>query len=83
LFGSEHYVSSLNEQELKEIAFNINFDMIASPNYIMGVYNGTSSSVQSGNIQKVFEDYFNDNEIPFVLTPFTGRSDYGLFFFLI
>ena len=44
LKGSEHYVSALNATNptaLSQIALALNFDMLASPNFIRGVYNGT------------------------------------------
>lgn len=42
LVGSRWYVSHLSEAEVSTIALNLNFDMIASPNYVIGVYNGSS-----------------------------------------
>jgi len=82
LIGSTYYVNNLNQTnpaELKKIALNLNFDMLGSPNYFVGVYNGTSDSVGSGAIEGLFADFFDGNNLPFDLTPFTGRSDYGPF----
>lgn len=58
--------------------------MVASPNYIYGIYDGASSSDNlirnaSRAIQYSFEQYFNNSGLKFVLTPFNGRSDYGPF----
>lgn len=41
LVGSNFFVRSLTPVQLADIAFYLNFDMIASPNYLLGVYTGT------------------------------------------
>ena len=50
---------------------------------LLSVYNGTGASegIRKGceRIQHLFEDWFNENELAFDLTPFNGRSDYGPF----
>jgi Zn-dependent M28 family amino/carboxypeptidase len=85
LLGSELYVSHLSSRELKDIALNLNFDMIASPNFVRFVYDGdgsatgTSGPNGSGNIEKVFTDYFATQGLAIDPTPFSGRSDYGPF----
>jgi len=87
LLGSRHYVDDMVENDPKEynkIVLNLNFDMIGSPNYEIGVYNassGTQQDIIEGSviIQNLFEDYFKSNKINYVLVPFTGRSDYGPF----
>ena len=38
-------MNSLSEEERDDIALNLNFDMIASPNYVRGVYNGSGVSM--------------------------------------
>src|SRR3712207_7129943 len=38
LLGSEHYVESLSARQLGNIALNLNFDMLGSPNYVRFVY---------------------------------------------
>jgi Zn-dependent M28 family amino/carboxypeptidase len=53
--------------------------MLGSPNFFMGVYNGTSASSGSGVIQKSFEAFAASRNYPTQPTPFTGRSDYGPF----
>lgn len=45
LRGSQYFVNDLSEAERDNIALNLNFDMIASPNYVRGVYNGSGVSV--------------------------------------
>jgi len=85
LLGSYAYVNSLTPEQLKAIALNLNFDMLGSPNFFRGVYYGGAPTVDprirtaSGNIQKIFEEYFKITTLAFDLTPFNGRSDYGPF----
>jgi len=87
LLGSTYYVQNLNstnQTALNQIAMNINFDMIGSPNYQVGLHNGilaNNTMARNGSviIQKKFEDIFNASNIPFKLIEFDGRSDYGPF----
>ncbi|KAI8999165.1 hypothetical protein BC832DRAFT_225862 [Gaertneriomyces semiglobifer] len=84
LRGAEYYVKNLSETEKAKTALYLNFDMIASPNYVLGVYDGDGSASSAGpagsdKIEYVFNNYFQRNRIPFVPSAFTGRSDYGPF----
>eukprot|EP00008_Paramoeba_atlantica_P003195 CAMPEP_0201493214 /NCGR_PEP_ID=MMETSP0151_2-20130828/36279_1 /ASSEMBLY_ACC=CAM_ASM_000257 /TAXON_ID=200890 /ORGANISM="Paramoeba atlantica, Strain 621/1 / CCAP 1560/9" /LENGTH=541 /DNA_ID=CAMNT_0047880423 /DNA_START=74 /DNA_END=1699 /DNA_ORIENTATION=- len=87
LKGSAHFVdAALQSGQITEIAANLNFDMIASPNYVMGILNGSSAEdpdVKHGcaEIQGLFEDYFEFEDIPYVAQPNFDppRSDYGPF----
>ncbi|GGO83326.1 M28 family metallopeptidase [Nonomuraea cavernae] len=85
LLGSEHYVSTLTEEERAKIALYLNFDMIASPNYTFGIYDGdgdafgTAGPEGSAKIEEDFEKFFAGRGLPFTATAFTGRSDYGPF----
>lgn len=81
LLGSKHYVESVVAAGGDgDIALNLNFDMIASPNFQRGVYNGTDPSSQSEGalqastyIMRMFESHFDSVQLPHVPTPFTGR----------
>lgn len=83
--GSEFYVASLNQTELDKIALYLNFDMIASPNYIYAIYDGDGSAFNlsgpsgSAEIESLFEEFFADRNLASVPTEFNGRSDYGPF----
>ena len=44
LLGSEYYVEQLSDEQTDDIALYLNFDMIGSPNYFYGVYDGDNSS---------------------------------------
>jgi Zn-dependent M28 family amino/carboxypeptidase len=91
LIGSNNYVFSpdfgLTQEEYEAIALYINFDMIASPNYIYGVYDADESSFEapvpvppgSAALEDLFEAYYSDNGIPYEDTEFSGRSDYQAF----
>ncbi|MEV4532374.1 M28 family peptidase [Asanoa sp. NPDC049518] len=87
LVGSTFYVNSLTPEQRADIALYLNFDMIASPNYILGVYDGDDSAAQgspagppgSAEIEAVFQDFFADRGLPTRAADFTGRSDYGPF----
>lgn len=85
LLGSEFYVTNLPQDERDKIRLYLNFDMIASPNYVYGIYDGDGSSFNlsgpagSAEAEKTFEDFFTANNLPFQGSEFTGRSDYGPF----
>ncbi|MFC9560409.1 M28 family metallopeptidase [Agromyces sp. NPDC056965] len=87
LIGSEEYVAGLSEAEKDRIALYLNFDMIASPNYIFMVYDGDESGfpapvvVPEGSVQieDLFESYFTKMGIPYDDAEFSGRSDYQAF----
>ena len=79
LLGAEHYVSQLTRAELKDIAVNLNFDMVASTNYVRFVYDGDAGPVGSGVVEDVFLDWFASKGLATEPTEFDGRSDYGPF----
>jgi len=90
LIGSTRYVASLTQAEKDQIALNLNFDMIGSPNFVRFVYDGDNSAFPvgpgaadgpqgSGEIERVFHDYFGSVRLASSETPFSGRSDYGPF----
>ncbi|MCD4536530.1 M28 family metallopeptidase [Nocardioides sp. cx-169] len=88
LLGSEHYVAELSEEQAEAIALYLNFDMVASPNYIFGVYDGDNSGGTapdgfipegSAQIEDVFEKFYANRGEPFQDSEFSGRSDYGPF----
>jgi len=87
LVGSTAYVSDLVESgEIDDIEANLNFDMLASPNFVRFVYDGDNSTDEgeegppgSAEIEQVFLDYFDSVGLETEPTPFDGRSDYGPF----
>ena len=91
LLGSEHYVADLSEnhrRQFRRIALYLNFDMVGSPNYMLGVYDGNDSLAPdddsvppegSAAIERLFHRFFDKLGTGSVDTEFSGRSDYGPF----
>ncbi|WP_435974945.1 M28 family metallopeptidase [Streptomyces sp. Qhu_M48] len=87
LLGSEHYVKNLTALDKSEIKLYLNFDMIASPNYGLFVYDGDDSDATgagagpagSAQLERDINDFLDKGGIPHEGTDFTGRSDYGPF----
>ena len=87
LLGSEHYVDNLTALDKSEIKLYLNFDMIASPNYGLFVYDGDNSDgvgaeagpEGSAQLERDINDFMDKRGVPHEGTDFTGRSDYGPF----
>ncbi len=92
LLGSEEYVETMAEEQprkFQKIALYLNFDMVASPNYVLGVYDGNNDSFPeeesatapqgSAAIERRFHRFFDSIGTGSVDTAFSGRSDYGPF----
>lgn len=90
LLGSTHYVNDLVERTpgaLDDIATYLNYDMVGSPNYRIGVYDAnqsgepTDAPIPAGSIEteRAFRKYFRAKGQPVVDTAFSGRSDYQAF----
>jgi len=86
LVGSRNYVTTLSQAEKDKLAMYLNFDMVASPNFVRFVYDG-DDSVGDGNvgpagsaqIEQAFTSYFASQGLASDPTDFSGRSDYGPF----
>lgn len=85
LLGSTHYVGSLDEEQARDIALYLNFDMIGSPNFFRGIYDGDGSGFGipgppgSAAIEAQFEGFYAERGLASEPTAFDGRSDYGPF----
>ncbi|MER5885951.1 M28 family metallopeptidase [Streptomyces sp. NPDC001941] len=87
LLGSEHYVANLAPLAKQEIKLYLNFDMIASPNYGLFVYDGDDSDgtgapagpAGSAQLERDINTFLDKQGKPHAGTDFTGRSDYGPF----
>ena len=90
LVGATRYATALTPTALAQIAANLNFDMLASPNHANFVYDGdfshtpppaTAPNVNPGAayIEDTFVDYFESVEVETEPTAFDGRSDYKPF----
>ena len=85
LVGSTEYVNTLDEETFNGIELYLNFDMVASPNYGLFIYDGDGSGFGlvgppgSDDIEALFEDYYEEQGVPSAPTAFDGRSDYQAF----
>jgi Zn-dependent M28 family amino/carboxypeptidase len=85
LFGSIHYADSLTKAQRASVLAMLDFDMLASPNYALQIYDGDGSEFGtagpngSGVIEKVFQDFFNARGLYTERIEFDGRSDYDEF----
>jgi carboxypeptidase Q len=87
LLGSTHYVETLNEtaSEIEKIKLYLNFDMIASPNFVYATFDGDGSEFNltgppgSAEVEQFYERWFDSNRLNHTATAFDGRSDYQAF----
>lgn len=91
LLGSTAYVDELVQEdpaELDRIAAYLNYDMIGSENFTVGVYDADRSTFPaegvtipdgSVEIERVYTDYFEAIDQPWIDTEYSGRSDYQAF----
>jgi Zn-dependent M28 family amino/carboxypeptidase len=85
LVGSRHYVSELTPAERSRISLNLNFDMIASSNFVYFVQDGNGSTFgtagpgRSAEAEEVFLDYFASQGMPTWPRELDGRSDWQAF----
>ncbi|MGN7967867.1 M20/M25/M40 family metallo-hydrolase [Microbacterium sp. 22296] len=90
LLGSTAYVDQLvaeDPAELARISAYLNYDMIGSENFTVGVYDADQSSSEapvdipdgSAEIEDVYTDYFDAIDQPWIDTEYSGRSDYQAF----
>jgi Zn-dependent M28 family amino/carboxypeptidase len=89
LVGSTAYVDEqVANGTADQIEANLNFDMIGSPNFVRFVYDGDLSDSDpppsgapdgSGQIEGLFNRYFDRHGLAYEPTAFDGRSDYGEF----
>jgi len=83
LIGSRNFVRNRNDTNtLNQIIMNLNFDMLASPNYYLGIHDGsTTLNEKSKNgsilITRMFEEYFNEYlELPYNYIALRSGSDF-------
>jgi len=86
LVGSDFYVGNLSDEERGDIALNLNFDMIGSPNFARMVYDGSGDAFGlagppgSAAIEAFFDKFYADRGLAFEPTEISFRSDYSAFF---
>ncbi|KAK5164404.1 uncharacterized protein LTR77_010100 [Saxophila tyrrhenica] len=87
LLGSTHYVETLNDTAgaLDKIKLYLNFDMLASPNYIFATFDGDGSTFNltgppgSAEVETFYRQWFKRRGLNITATAFDGRSDYQAF----
>jgi hypothetical protein len=79
LIGSRHYVNSLSDTSFRAIAMNLNFDMLASPNYVLGIHDGSTAVLKQNEslvITSMFIEYFDSMQLPYSLAELRSGSDF-------
>ncbi|CAF1165161.1 unnamed protein product [Adineta steineri] len=92
LLGSDFHVKQADNattvgERLQDYLINLNYDMLGSPNYIFGIYDGRTANANtppqalpgSNKITALFRSWFEQQKLPWDYTDFSGRSDYGPF----
>jgi Zn-dependent M28 family amino/carboxypeptidase len=87
LVGSADYVAGLSQAERDRIALYMNYDMVASPNYVQMVYDSDQTTweapveIPAGStaIEDVYESYYTAVGVPYDDAEYSGRSDYEAF----
>ena len=83
LVGSQYYAEHLTPAQASKIMVMIDTDMISSPNFARFVYDGNGSDPGnpagppgSGEVERVFTDFWESQGLSSEQIPFDGRSDY-------
>jgi Zn-dependent M28 family amino/carboxypeptidase len=85
LFGSIFYADHMTKAERNNTLGMLDFDMLASPNYALQIYDGDGSEFGvagpngSGAIEQVFQDFYDARDAFTERIAFDGRSDYDEF----
>jgi Zn-dependent M28 family amino/carboxypeptidase len=93
IVGSDYHVSQANQsiiegERLSDYLVNFNYDMLGSPNFQMGIYDGNSANFSTtppkaipGSIRltQLFRDWFISQNLPYNIIELGGASDYASF----
>ena len=85
LFGSTFYADQLTKTQRANTAAMLDFDMLASPNFALQIYDGDGSEFGvsgpngSGIVESVFQKFYDARGIYTERIAFDGRSDYDEF----
>ncbi|CAN8105196.1 unnamed protein product [Discula destructiva] len=81
LLGSNHYASTLTDEENLKIRLFADYDMMASPNFAYQIYNATNdeSPVGSQELRDLYVDWYEAHDLNYTFIDFDGRSDYDGF----
>lgn len=78
LLGSLYYTEHVLAEEAQKIRLFMDYDMLASPNYVYEIYdsNDEDNPDGSGILRDMYIDWFESHGLNWTLQPFDGRSDY-------
>jgi Zn-dependent M28 family amino/carboxypeptidase len=85
LFGSTYYADQLTKTQRANTSAMLDFDMLASPNYALQIYDGDGSEFGvsgpngSGIVESVFQKFYDARGAYTERIAFDGRSDYDEF----
>ena len=85
LFGSTYYADQLTKSQRANTSAMLDFDMLASPNYALQIYDGDGSEFGvagpngSGIVESVFQRFYDSRGLYTERIAFDGRSDYDEF----
>ncbi len=79
LYGSRNYVERLQAEQIEDIAVYLNFDMIASPNYVPYVYDNSGAPPGSETVTQVLMEQLDAAGVEGEPIDLTGRSDHYSF----
>lgn len=81
LLGSEFYSSTLPTEENLKVRLFMDYDMLASPNYALQIYNATNAENPNGSeeLRDLYVDWYTAHGLNYTMIPFDGRSDYDGF----
>jgi Zn-dependent M28 family amino/carboxypeptidase len=79
LYGSYHWVTSRDSEEIEQIVAYLNLDMVGSSNYVREVYDSSSGAFASRDITAAFGDYFDAVGLAWLPADLGGGSDHAAF----
>ncbi|CAF1457791.1 unnamed protein product [Adineta steineri] len=93
IVGSRYHVSQANYstipgERISDYLVNLNYDMLGSPNFQMGIYDGHTANFSTtppkaipGSIRltELFRNWFIDQNLPYTISELGGGSDYASF----
>ncbi len=85
LVGSTKYVEAMTPEQLESTKVYLNFDMVGSPNFMLGVFDADGSKFGlkgpkgSVTIERLFQQFYQANGTISTDVEFSGRSDYAAF----
>lgn len=81
LLGSNYYVANLPEEEKSAIRLFMDYDRVASPNFAYQIYDANNEDHPrgSGELRKLYVDWYQGHDLNYAFNPVDGRSDYDAF----